>query len=74
MYQNPSLVQALVRARVAELRQSAETGAVSRPSERRRRVVDVARHGAGWLLIDMGLRLAVPRGALSRPVTGGQGR
>ena len=68
MYQNPALLQALVRSRAADLRQSAGAGVRARPRKGRPRIFDAARHGAGWLLVDMGLRLAVSRGALNHPV------
>lgn len=65
MYQSPALVQALVRNRVAELRQSAEATAPSHRGKRQHRIIGAARHGTGWMLVDLGLRLAVPRGAVN---------
>jgi hypothetical protein len=64
MYQNPTLVKALVRDRVDEVRQSAEARAPRKRENRRHPIVDAARHGTGWLLVDLGLRLAVPRSAI----------
>jgi hypothetical protein len=72
VYYNPALAGALVRDRVAQLQQSAGATAHPRPRQRRPNVIAAARLGAGWLLIDMGLRLAMPRGGTDRPVTGGQ--
>jgi hypothetical protein len=68
MYPHPAVLEALVRDRVLELRQTAAGRARSRRAERRRRVAAAARHGTGWLLVDVGLRLAVPRGATERPM------
>lgn len=61
MSHNPALVEALVRDRVADLRHSAHTSALGRRAKRRRGVIESARRGSGWLLVDMGLRLALPR-------------
>jgi hypothetical protein len=70
MWTNPVVAQALARERVAELRSSG----ASPPRRRRRpdRAVDAARRAAGWLLVDLGLRLAAPRGAMNRAVARGQ--
>jgi hypothetical protein len=62
VYQHPALVEALIKDRVGELQHSAEATAHVRRDRRRRTVVEAARHGTGWLLVDMGLRLATPRG------------
>jgi hypothetical protein len=70
--QNPALVEALVRDRVAELRRSAGADARSRRAKRPHRAVKAARQTTGWLLVDMGLRLAVPRGTVSHPLGRGQ--
>jgi hypothetical protein len=67
VYRNPAFVQVLATDRVAELRHVAETGASHRHDVRRPRVIESARHGAGWLLVDLGLRLALPRRAM-KPV------
>lgn len=61
MYQNPALVEALARDRIADLRQSAQARATNQPPTRRHRVAQAVRHGTGWLLVDLGLRLAAPR-------------
>lgn len=66
MYQNPAIADALVRARVAELRRSAEARPRSRRVRRRPRVTEAAREATGWLLVEMGLQLAVPRAAVNR--------
>lgn len=56
---HPALLDLLVRDRVAELRQSG--AGVRIPREKpRRHPVEAARRGTGWLLVDLGLRLAVP--------------
>jgi hypothetical protein len=31
-----------------------------------------ARHGAGWLLVDMGLRLAMPRAGVKQSIASGR--
>jgi hypothetical protein len=73
VYPNPTLVQALVRDHVAELQQSAEAAALGRQRETRsNRVVDAAKRRTGWLLVDVGLRLATPRRATSHLVPGEQ--
>ncbi len=58
---NPVLLRALARDRVAELHQSAGSSAHVRRDGPRPRVTERARRRAGWLLVDMGLRLAAPR-------------
>lgn len=63
MFQHPALVEALIRDRVDERRLSAERGAIGPHGRRPHRAIAAARHGVGWLLIDAGLRLAVPRRA-----------
>jgi hypothetical protein len=55
---NAALAQALARDHVTELRQSARVGAHVQTAMPRRRVTSAARHRAGWLLVDIGLRLA----------------
>jgi hypothetical protein len=67
VYQNPALVRALARDRVAELRQVAETGARNRRDVPRAGVIQAVRRDAGWLLVDLGLRLALPHRALTHP-------
>ena len=71
MYQNHLLVQALVQDRVAELRQSATSGFSTRREPRRHHVAGAAKRGTGWLLVDLGLRLAVPRGHANRSAARG---
>jgi hypothetical protein len=55
-------LEALSREHVAELRRSAEARARRERDTRRHSVAEAARHGTGWLLVDLGLRLAAPRG------------
>lgn len=62
VYQHPVLVEALVRDRVAGLRHSARASARAQGEKRRQNLVAAARQGTGWLLIDLGLKLATPRG------------
>jgi hypothetical protein len=63
VHQHPALAEALIRDRVAELRQTGQASRRCRPEHHRHRVTEVARRATGWLLIEWGLRLAMPRGA-----------
>jgi hypothetical protein len=72
MYQNSAVIQALARDSVAELHRTADANARTRCERRPHRVIRAARKTTGWLLIDMGLRLAVPRSAMNRTVVRGQ--
>jgi hypothetical protein len=63
VHQHPALVEVLIRDRVAELRQNGQAGRRCRSEHRHHRVTEAARRGTGWLLIEWGLRLAMPRGA-----------
>jgi hypothetical protein len=66
--QNPVLVQALIEARVAELRRAGAPGIRSRGRGRggEHRVVEGVVRRAGWLLVGMGLRLVASGGAGNR--------
>ncbi len=64
MWQNPALAQALIQDRVVELQSTAKAG--NRPL-RERRVIEGMRSATGWLLVDIGLRLTVPRRTMSHP-------
>lgn len=66
MYQCPSLVQTLARDRIAELQRSARPAA--RRNGPRQAVIATARSRTGWLLVAIGLRLAVPRSATHGPL------
>jgi hypothetical protein len=57
---NPALAQALARDHVADLRHSAQASAHGRHAKAPPRVTSAARRRAGWLLVDIGLRLATP--------------
>jgi hypothetical protein len=72
VYQNPALLEAVARDRVVDLLQNAELRANSERETRRRRVAAAARNGTGWLLVDIGLRLAMPRTAMDRPMPRGR--
>ncbi len=72
MYQHPVLAEALMRDRVAELRHSARATAHVQDAKRQHKLLAAARHGTGWLLVDLGLKLATPRGGTSGPVVRGQ--
>jgi hypothetical protein len=71
MYQHPTFVQGLIRDRVAELQRTATAAAARRDEPRANRVIVSARRTTGWLLVDMGLRLAVPRAPLNHPAARG---
>jgi hypothetical protein len=66
MHQNPALVEALGQDRIVDLRQSAQARAISQRETRRHRIAQAARNGTGWLLVDLGLRLAMPSGTMKR--------
>ena len=72
MHQHLVVQEAVVRSRVDELRHSA--GALRRNGRRTHRVraFAAARHGAGWLLVDMGLRLAMPRSGAKQSIASGR--
>jgi hypothetical protein len=72
VYQHPALAKAMMSARVAELRHSGGARAHVGAAGRRHSLVDAARQGTGWLLVDLGLRLATPRGGASHPVVRAQ--
>jgi hypothetical protein len=72
VHQHPAVLEALARDRVAELRHSGWATARVRREKRWHGLVAAARRGTGWLLVDMGLRLAVPRGGASRRVARGE--
>jgi len=65
MLQNPAVVEVLARDRVRERRQRAQASGLGRRDARGHRFAAAARQGTGWLLVDLGLRLAVPRGGRS---------
>ena len=65
---NPALAQALARDRVADLRQAAGPRARRDRDDPRASVILATRRATGWLLVDVGLRLALPRRALNHPV------
>jgi hypothetical protein len=60
------LVEALAQARVAELRRGHRATARS-GREPRRGLIATAKNRTGWLLVEIGFRLAVPSGAMNRP-------
>jgi hypothetical protein len=72
VYQHPAVLEALVRDRVVERRHPGVASRRSRRDAGRYRVTEAARRGTGWLLVEWGLRLAMPRGAVVRPVARGQ--
>jgi hypothetical protein len=72
VYHHPALAGALAKDRVAELRRSAEAAARVERKPRSPNVIAAARLRTGWLLVDMGLRLVMPRAGTNRPMTGGQ--
>lgn len=73
MTQNPVLVQALIQARVDELRRSGAPGIRSRGRGRERRRVEGIMRRAGWLLVGMGFRLVASGSAANRAMAREQG-
>lgn len=61
LHQHPAVLEGLARDRVAELRRSRWQNASMRREKRWHERATAARSGTGWLLVDLGLRLAVPR-------------
>jgi hypothetical protein len=72
VYQHPALREALMRDRVAELRDSARTTARTPRDPHLHKLVAATRHVTGWLLVDIGLRLAAPPGGTNHPVSRSQ--
>ena len=72
MYQHPALHRVVIRDRVDGLRLSAEATAYIRRVRRRHTLLAAARRRTGWLLVDMGLRMAVPRAGTKHPMAPGQ--
>jgi hypothetical protein len=66
MCQNPGLARAMADDRAMHLRQSAPAGSRDRRRSSPRHVVRAVRRAAGWLLVDLGLRLALPRRAITQ--------
>ncbi len=72
MFQHPALREPLMTDRVAALRHAGPATGHDRREKRRHKRVAAARHGIGWLLVDMGLRIAMPRGAANHPLARGR--
>jgi hypothetical protein len=84
VYHHQALAGVLVRDRAAGLRQSAKSAQSAQSAQRaaasargtrtqhRPGVIASARLRTGWLLVDMGLRLAVPRRGANPPVASGR--
>ena len=70
MYPSPVVTQALAREHVAELRRRGGRARIQN-ARRPERVVDIAMRATGWLLVDVGLRLAAPRSAMDHAVARG---
>jgi hypothetical protein len=60
MMYHPNHLESLVNSRVAELQRETKSLRSAGPTARSRSI-DHARRNAGWLLISVGLRLAVSR-------------
>jgi hypothetical protein len=71
VHHHPALAEALISVRFDELRRSDWATAQLRREKRWHGLVAAARRGTGWLLVDMGLRLAVPRADTTRRVARG---
>jgi hypothetical protein len=72
MHQHPVVQEAIVRGRVDGLRHNAGARARVRRETRRLKLLAAARHGAGWLLVDLGLRLAMPRAGVKQSIASGR--
>ena len=72
MHQHPAVLETLMKDRMADLRHSAQLTEHMRRERRWRRFTAATRRGTGWLLVDMGLRLAVPRAATHHRAAGGK--
>jgi hypothetical protein len=59
--QNPELLRALIRDRQSDLQRTAEATARRQYDSGPGSHIETARNAAGWLLIDLGLRLAMQR-------------
>jgi hypothetical protein len=64
MFESPVLVEMMARDRSADLQRHGRKMTVHRRASDRRHVVDAARIGTGWFLVDLGLRLTVPRNTI----------
>jgi hypothetical protein len=62
--QHPILVEALAQDRVAERQRGARP--TRRGREPRRPLIATAKIRTGWLLVEIGFRLAAPSGAMNR--------
>jgi hypothetical protein len=69
---HPALAQALTRDRVAGLRQAAEPSVRPRRDDPGAGVLLATRRATGWMLVDVGLHLALPQRALNRPTARAQ--
>jgi hypothetical protein len=69
---HPALVQALTRDRVAGLRHAAEPSVRPRCDGPGASVLLATRRATGWMLVDVGLRLALPQRALNHPTARAQ--
>ena len=67
MCPNPALARELAGNRVADLQSAAGPGARDRGQLPRARDSRAVRRAAGWLLVDLGLRLALPRRVTTAP-------
>jgi hypothetical protein len=67
---NPALAQALASDRSADLRQAAAPRVRPPRDDHRANVILATRRATGWMLVDVGLRLAVPQRGLNRPAPG----
>lgn len=61
MHHHAALVGPVIREQIAELHHDAELDADGRRDARGRLGIAAARQPIGWLLIEVGLRLALPR-------------
>jgi hypothetical protein len=66
--QHPALIRAIASDRVADLRHASGCEVRDHRDMPGVRMTWAVRRAAGWLLVDLGLRIALPRRAVKHPV------
>ena len=66
MCQSPALLRAIASDRAADLRRTSDTAREHRDVPKVA-AIQAARRATGWALVDLGLRLALPPGAMKAP-------
>lgn len=68
MHHHPDLVRSLIREHVAGLQNDAGANAGRRHYPRGPGIIEAVTQPIGWALVEVGLRLAVPRGSGRHPL------